>query len=149
MPLVPGVFMAVPPSPAPACLHLNPGCYLLAINTSLLGLFVNTSGCSRRNFRQLPCLLASLLPSALFPPLKCAVIFFLGAVQLFQAGSTSCLVLSESLSLVQAPNPNLATLVIIINVLFTPSSRSLMKMLNETRMKPRPRGIPGRHLPTT
>lgn len=68
--------------------------------------------------------------------------FFLGTVHLFQAGSTSCLVLSESLSLVQTPNPNLASLVIIINVLFTPSSRSLMKMLNETRMKPRPRGIP-------
>lgn len=41
-----------------------------------------------------------------------------------------------------SPNPNLASLVIIINVLFTPSSRSLMKMLNETRMKLRPRGIP-------
>lgn len=66
----------------------------------------------------------------------------LGVVGLFQAGSISCLVLSESPPLVQATNPNLASLVIIINVLFTPSSRSLMKMLNETRMKPRPRGIP-------
>ena len=50
--------------------------------------------------------------------------------------------LSESLPLMQATNPNLASLVIIINVLFTPSSRSLMKMLNDTRMKPCPRGIP-------
>lgn len=54
---------------------------------------------------------------------------------------SNCSVLSESLPLVQATNPNLASLVIITNVLFTPSSRSLMKMLNESRMKPRPRGV--------
>lgn len=44
--------------------------------------------------------------------------------------------------MVQVTNPNVASLVMLTNVLFTSSSRSLMKMLNESRMKPRPRGIP-------
>lgn len=82
-------------------------------------------------------------------PVLCAVMFFLDAICLFQANSISCLVFSESLPLDQGTNPNLASLVIIINVLFTTSSRSLIKMLYEIRMKSCPCGIQLRHLPRT